>query len=97
MKIDPTNAALYTDSGIFLKILKCPLHKTWDSLGITGPGVRHCDSCERQVHDTSTLRDEDLQSMIRKDPNICLMVSPRQSNCTILPAAMQNRKGSSHR
>jgi hypothetical protein len=93
MKIDPTNGALYTDSGHLLKILKCPLHKTWDSLGIVGPGKRHCDSCERNVHDTSGLSDDDLLGMIQNDPDICLKVSPRQNNCTVLPIALRNRDG----
>lgn len=89
MKIDPTNAALYTDAGDFLKFLGCPLQKKWDSLAIDKPGARHCDACARTVHDTAQLTDADLQRMIANEPEICLKVSPQQSNCTIIPRALR--------
>lgn len=91
MKIDPTDSSLYTDSGQFLKTLACPYGKSWDAMNATSQGRRICDTCSRVVHDTSSLSDNDLLSLLEHDPGACLMVSPRQSNCTLIPRAMQGR------
>ena len=91
MKINPRTAELFTDSGQFLKTLFCPLQKSWGEMTPVGQGSRVCDSCYREVHDTSAMSDDELLCLIAKDPEACLTVSPTQENCTVLPGAMQNK------
>ena len=91
MKIDPTDLSLYTDSGRFLKKLNCPLGKIWDAMKPAGRGKRVCDSCSLHVHDTSAMTDEELVSLLEKDPSVCLRVSPRQDNCTVMTIPIQKK------
>jgi hypothetical protein len=85
MKFDPKTKALYTDAGEFLKVLHCPLRQRWEQLGVRSASPhRHCDQCEKTVLDTSTYTDGELRSAIRDSPAICLSVSARQPNVTIL-------------
>ena len=85
MKINPRTAELFTDEGQFLKRLHCPLRKGGDELKGDGEGALFCDSCHREIHDTSRLSDEELRLLVARDPEVCLMVSPTQPNVTVLP------------
>lgn len=85
MKIDLQTDTLFTDSGLFLKKLHCPLKKSWHAMTSTGNGSRMCDSCSRVVHNTSKMSDDDLLQLLKEDPTACLMVSPAQENCSVIP------------
>ena len=91
MKIDPSDASLYTDSGEFLKTLHCPFDRRWERMKPAIPGVRTCDTCSRRVYDTSPMTDAQLMALLQRDPEACLMVSPLQKNCTVVPVGMQNK------
>jgi hypothetical protein len=84
MKIDVTDLSLYTDSGKFLKKLKCPIGKTWQELIPSATGTRICDTCTRQVHDTEGMSDEDIVKVLEVDPGACLKVSSAQRNCEVM-------------
>lgn len=90
MKIDLESSSLFMDSGEFLKALYCPLAMSWNAMPPTDRGSRICDSCSREVHDTSSMTDDELQNLLSVDPRACLMVSPTQANCTVIPR-MQNK------
>ena len=92
MKIDPTTLSLFTDSGQFLKDLNCPENKNWHDLNLNADGSRPCDTCLRNVYDTSQLTDQQVLEMVNKDPDTCLAVSPTQNNCTIVPQALQGKQ-----
>lgn len=92
MKIDPSDDSLYTNSGEFLKTLHCPYGKHWSQMKPTAPGVRTCETCTRKVHDTSIMTDSELGELLEHDPQACLMVSPLQENCTIVPIGMQDKR-----
>jgi len=85
MQIDPHTSNLYTDSGQFLKTLRCPLPVKWETMTPLEEGRRICDGCSRSVHDTSILSDDDLIALLQADPHACLLVSPMQTNCTVVP------------
>ena len=89
MKIDLQASSLYTDAGKFLKKLHCPLDKSWDELKPLESGSRMCSSCSRVVHKTASMTDEELESLLAKDPEACLMISLTQANCTVLPHGMR--------
>jgi hypothetical protein len=97
MKIDPSDASLYTDSGEFLKTLHCPFDSRWERMKFTTPGVRTCDTCSRTVHDTSPITDAQLVELLHRDPEACLMVSPLQENCTVVPIGIQKKHMKSNR
>ena len=84
MKIDPTDFSLYTDDGRFLKILDCPLKKSWQELKPVEFGKRMCDSCSCHVHDTAMMSDQELVDLLIKEPDACLKVSSDQPNCTVV-------------
>ena len=90
MKIDLQTASLFTDSGRFLKKLHCPLRMSWDTMRGTGDNYRTCEACSRDVYDTSKLNDDELLLLLSRDPHACLMISPAQDNCTVIPI-MHNR------
>lgn len=85
MKIDPSNLSVYTDEGEFLKVLHCPHKQKWQDMKPSGTKARLCEVCEHKVHDTSTMSDHDLVELMKTNPEACLMISPTQSNCTIIP------------
>jgi hypothetical protein len=89
MKIDPHTSELYTDTGKFLKTLRCPLPMKWETMTPVEQRWRTCGECSRSVHDTSILSDDDLVALLQTDPHACLMVSPTQSNCTVLPSELR--------
>ena len=91
MKIDPSDASLYTDSGEYLKALHCPFHRQWKQMKPAIAGGRTCDTCSRKVHDTSILSDAQLVELLKHDPEACLMVSPLQKNCSVVPIGLQNK------
>jgi hypothetical protein len=88
MRIDPSTLDLFTDSGRFLKRLDCPQRVSWDLMTKGAPGGRVCNACSRMVHETSGMTDDDLVSLLEKDPSACLMISPTQENCTVIPRAL---------
>lgn len=90
MKIDLQTSSLFTDSGRFLKALHCPLGISWHTMRAGGDTFRTCDSCSRDVYDTSKLNDDELILLLSRDPKACLMISPTQENCTVIPR-MQNK------
>jgi hypothetical protein len=84
MKYNPITQELYTDAGIFLKQLHCPLVKTWEQLDPTSNAqAKSCSTCNKPVYDTSLLMDSDLQAMLQSAPETCLKVDLEQSNLII--------------
>ena len=92
MQLDPKTRTLYTDSGQFLKVLGCPENKIWAELQSATNNSRACDTCLRNVYDTSTLSDDQIMMLIANDPDTCLAVSQTQGNCTVVPLALQGKR-----
>ena len=85
MKLDPLTKRLYTDDDVFLKQLHCPYRMSWNILEATGrDSVRLCTVCARNVTDTADLRDEDILSILKRDPAACLRVSLSQDNLRVI-------------
>ncbi|RYD19759.1 MAG: hypothetical protein EOP88_17735 [Verrucomicrobiaceae bacterium] len=84
MQLDPNTGDLFTDQGVFLKRMHCPLDKSWSDLSTTdSPRVRHCGNCSNTVHDTAAMTDHDLVELLRQNPHACLKVTYTQPNCTL--------------
>jgi hypothetical protein len=85
MKFNPITKKLYTDSGELIKRLHCPLRMQWAQLR-QNPVTPHrmCIACERTVLDTDDMTDAELLAKVQAHPSICLSVSARQANVTII-------------
>ena len=79
MKIDLINQKLYTDSGIFLKELKCP-KKIRNSDLEKLDGKLNCSVCSRQIVDTNSARDYEILEVLKKEPQTCLKIDLNQKN-----------------
>jgi hypothetical protein len=84
MKYNPITRQLYTDSGMFLKKLHCPLSKQWEELNATNfLKGKMCDQCNKTVYDTSLFSDEQLSELVKNDAHACLKIDLNQPNLTI--------------
>lgn len=84
MKFNPITQQLFTDSGILVKVLHCPLFKRWDDLtDIALSQNKLCDSCNHNVLETSLLKEDELLNLLQVNPNTCLKVYLNQTNITI--------------
>jgi len=85
MKFDPTNRTLFTDEGVFVKRLHCPLRMRWSQLRPQEMSQhRRCEECQHQVLDTAAMSDAEISAAVRADPETCLSISPRQANVSII-------------
>jgi len=84
MKFNPTTKRLYTDGGLLLKELYCPLNKQWENLSqaIHLKG-RLCDHCDKVIIDTSLIKEEDIIELMQNDTHTCLKVDLNQENLII--------------
>lgn len=84
MKYNPITKELFTNEGIFIKKLDCPLSKQWRDLSPTlDLKGKACDHCQSTVYDTLLLTDDDIQNLLKVNSGTCLKVSMNQSNLTI--------------
>lgn len=85
MKFSPQTKTLYTESGERIKTLFCPLRLHWEQLHPqTASPHRTCAACERSVLDTAQLTEAEVVAAVRADPTVCLCVSARQENVTLV-------------
>jgi hypothetical protein len=84
MKYNPISKELYTNDGIFVKKLHCPLSKQWGELSQTNLlKGKMCDHCQSTVYDTSLFEDNEVVSLLQNNEHTCLKVNLNQSNLTI--------------
>ena len=74
MRIELRTASVFTDSGQFLKTLNCPLRTSWSVMTPGEHGSQICDSCSHEVHDTSTMSDDELLLLLSRDPSAYLIL-----------------------
>jgi hypothetical protein len=84
MKFDPVSKRLYTNDNVFLKQLHCPYRMSWENLQPkSDERLRLCEVCERRIIDTIELNDEEVLTLVTKDPASCLRVSLNQENLRV--------------
>ena len=86
MLYNPISKQLFSDNGSFIKQLHCPLQKRWEELK-AGQNlqpiplkVRLCESCNKQVIDSSHIKENELIALIKKDPHTCVKIDLNQEN-----------------
>lgn len=84
MKFNPITNELFTDDGILIKKLHCPLNKQWEDLSqaIHLKG-KLCDHCDKVIIDTSLIKDTDLLQIINANPETCLKIDLNQENIIV--------------
>ena len=84
MKFNPITNELFTDGGLLLKKLHCPLNKQWENLSQAIPlKGKLCDHCDKVIIDSSLLNEEDVAELMQNDPSTCLKVDINQENLII--------------
>ena len=84
MLFDPQTKKLYTDDGVFIKKLHCPLKMHVAQLQATNDTL-FCQQCQHTIVDTANLTEQQLQNIVEKNPEVCIAVSAAQTNVEILP------------
>ena len=84
MRFDPIKKEVYSDQGEFIKKMNCPYKLNWMNLDATNTTSRKCSNCDRLVVDTKFLSDDELQNMVKQNPNTCLKIDLNQSNLKII-------------
>lgn len=83
MKLDLNTKELFTDEGNFLKVLECPKKVQASELKKLSADSYKCSFCDHIILETAGLTDEQLQQILKKDPQQCLKVNINQSNLKI--------------
>lgn len=85
MQFDPVTKLLYTDEGVLIKKLRCPIGATLGDLErALQTGIARCRHCEHQIHSTNGLSDGAVLSMVRANPGTCLSVNLSQTNIRVV-------------
>ncbi len=84
MKIDLVTRKLYTDSGVLIKELYCPLKVSYSQLNKDSSGKLNCSECSKSILETANLEDTTLLTIMEKNPAQCVKIDLNQSNLKIL-------------
>ena len=84
MKINPTTKEVFSDAGVFLKRLHCPIGVMWKDMMENGSNTRACSHCDKTIYDTEHLSDAEIEHLLAKDPQACLKLSLNQDNVKIV-------------
>ena len=84
MKINPSTKEIYTDTGKFVKRLHCPIHVKLNAMKKNGDRSKICVECNKTIHDTANINDNDIVKLMKNDPQACLKVSLNQDNVKIV-------------
>jgi hypothetical protein len=82
MKINLKTKSIYTDENEFIKKLNCKYVITEDDLKEEKNKkiIGKCNHCQKGVYKTENLTDIELQTLLKKDSNICFYIEKNQSN-----------------
>jgi len=85
MLYNPVTKNLFTDEKVFLKKLYCPYVLAWDDdfTGINESDNKHCKICDKTVVDTNFLADEEIEELIKKNPELCVKLELDQDNIRV--------------
>ena len=84
MKINPSTKEIYTYTGKFVKRLHCPIHVKWNAMKKNGDRSKICVECNKTIHYTANINDNDIVKLMKNDPQACLKVSLNQDNVKIV-------------
>lgn len=82
MKYNIEEKILYADNGDAIKRLECPHNKRWDNLTPSADSrlKRRCNECHKDVVDINTFSEEQVQSIVDVNPDVCFYISDDSPN-----------------
>lgn len=85
MRFDPQTRMLSMPDGTPLKQMCCPMEKQWSELSASEDGElsRGCASCGKRVINTKGLPPDQVQLLLRYDPQACLHIDAAHGNLVI--------------
>jgi len=69
------NEKLYSNTGQLLKTISCPKSASIDNLQSKNNTSLNCNLCEREVLDTEQFSENELETILRKNPDTCLKIN----------------------
>lgn len=96
MLFDPETNELFTNKGLFIKKLECPLTKRWQQLEKVDDKdfKRLCQDCNKHVVNTEGLNDEQVYAIVQYDESVCLHISEEFGNVEFVkPLPVDQRTG----
>ena len=93
MKYDPIKKQLFTDKGLLIKNLNCPIKMQWTQLknNVSYKKNRLCEHCEQSIIDTSYYSDKKLYNMAQDNPDLCLKIDFNQNNIKLIAGGKHER------
>jgi hypothetical protein len=78
MKYNPDTKELFTDNGILLKKMQCPINVDWESMQAGKNDLEKiCLHCNKPVLNTDFLTEDEVMFLLKKDGNKCLKVNAK--------------------
>jgi hypothetical protein len=78
MKFKIATKELFTNEGILIKKMQCPINVDWEKMQ---PGKndleRICCHCNKSVLNTDYLTDEEVLFLLKKDADKCLKINAK--------------------
>lgn len=95
MKFYPSTLWLVSETGQYLKKLKCPLYKNWNALvpDPETPLKRYCNSCAKSVIDISDMTESDVVMLLKIDADSCFCIRGDAKNIEIVDESPQKLPG----
>jgi len=79
MKCKVDTKEVFTDKGVFIKKMQCPIVVDWDKMM---PGKnemeRICSQCNKSVLNTDFLSDEEVLFLLSKKPETCIKINAKK-------------------
>tara|TARA_B100002052_G_scaffold88815_1_gene81719 strand:+ start:425 stop:706 length:282 start_codon:yes stop_codon:yes gene_type:complete len=93
MKYDPIKKQLFTDKGLLIKRLHCPIKIQWNELKSNDLNNKNklCKHCTQLIIDTSYYSDKKLYNMAQDNPNLCLKIDLNDNNIKLIAGEKYER------
>ena len=78
MKYKIDTKELYTDNGVFVKKMQCPIGVNWENMK---PGKsdleRVCSHCNKSILNVEFLSDDEVLFLLNKRPETCIKINTK--------------------
>lgn len=76
MKYKIDTKQLYTDNGVYVKKMQCPIGVDWENMEPRNNNLeRICSHCNKAVLDVEFLSDDEVLFLINKRPETCIKIN----------------------
>lgn len=90
LRFNPLSGQLFSENGTLLKTLSCPVSRTRRQLVPDGTGVDlRCATCQTMVLNTRARSVEEIERLVKANPDVCLRVEAGQPNIRVIYEPVQ--------